>query len=74
MFLLQRRLKHIKLKLKYWNKNEFGNILEAIKIVEGKLQDINLELITKGFNEEGKKQVDSLHQEWEGLCKQEEIF
>jgi len=26
MFLLRKRLKHIKMKLKYWNKNDFGNI------------------------------------------------
>eukprot|EP00253_Pinus_taeda_P008377 PITA_08377 len=68
------RLKHIKLRLKDWNKNEFGNIFEAIKVVEGKLQEINQELITKGFIEEGKKQDDSLQRDWGGLCKQEEIF
>ena len=34
MFLLHKILKHIKHKLKYWNKNEFGNIFEAKKAVE----------------------------------------
>eukprot|EP00253_Pinus_taeda_P006320 PITA_06320 len=72
MFLLQQRLKHIKLRLKDRNKNEFGNIFKAKKVVEEKLQEINQELITKGFNEEGKKQADSLQQDWEGLCIAEE--
>jgi hypothetical protein len=31
MFLLHKRLKHIKLRLKEWNKNEFGNIFEGKK-------------------------------------------
>ena len=34
MFLLQQRLKHIKLRLKEWNKNEFGNIFKARREVE----------------------------------------
>ena len=37
MFLLQKRLKHIKLRLKEWNKKEFGNIFVAKKYVEGKM-------------------------------------
>jgi len=37
MFLLHQRLKHVKHKLKDWNKNEFGNIFEAKKAVERKL-------------------------------------
>jgi len=40
MFLLHKRLKHIKLRLKYWNKNEFGNIFEAKKVVECKIHEI----------------------------------
>jgi len=36
MYLLQKRLKHIKLRLKEWNKLEFGNIFEAKKMVEKK--------------------------------------
>eukprot|EP00253_Pinus_taeda_P033434 PITA_33434 len=41
MSLLYHRLKHIKLRLKNWNKNEFGNIFKAKKVVERKLQEIN---------------------------------
>lgn len=41
MFLLHKRLKHVKLGLKDWNKNEFGNIFETKKVVEWKLHEIN---------------------------------
>eukprot|EP00253_Pinus_taeda_P030153 PITA_30153 len=68
MFLLHQKLKHIKLMLKYWNKNEFGNIFEAKKVVEWKLRGINQILITDGFNEERTEQDDYHQHEWEGLC------
>ena len=54
MFLLQQRLKHIKLRLKEWNKKDFGNIFKAKREVEKKLQGINQILITYGFIEERK--------------------
>jgi len=41
MFMLQQRFKHIKSKLKDWNKKEFGNIFKAKREVEQKLQGIN---------------------------------
>lgn len=69
MFLLQQRLKHIKHRLKDWNKNEFGNIFKAKKEVEQKLQGINQILITDGFTEERKLHADSLQQEWEDRCQ-----
>lgn len=34
MFLLHQGLKHIKIRLKDWKKNEFGNIFKAKKEVE----------------------------------------
>ena len=74
MFLLHKRLKHIKLRLKEWNKNEYGNIFEAKKFVEGKMQELNQALITDGFDRDKSDQVTKYHQDWENLCKQEEIF
>ena len=68
MFLLQQRLKYIKLKLEEWNKNEFGNIFKAKREVEQKLRKINQILITKGFTEERKMQANSLQQEWDNRC------
>eukprot|EP00253_Pinus_taeda_P016024 PITA_16024 len=74
MFLLHKRLKHIKLRLNYWNKNEFGNIFEVKKSVEGKMQELNQAVIADGFYRARNDQATKLHQDWENLCKQEEIF
>eukprot|EP00253_Pinus_taeda_P010040 PITA_10040 len=74
MFLLQKSRKHIKLLLKEWNKKEYGKIFEENKIVEGKMQKLNQTLITKGFDKEKNELETKYHQDWENLCKQEEIF
>jgi len=74
MFLLHKRLKHIKLKLKEWNKNDFGNIFVEKKAVEIKIQELNQALIIDGFEKVKSDQADIHHQEWENLSKQEEIF
>jgi len=34
MYILQQRIKHIKIKLKGWNKKKFGNIFKAKKELE----------------------------------------
>jgi len=62
MFLLQKRLKHIKLKLNEWNKNEHGNIFVAKIAVEGKMQELNQALIKEGFDETRNDQVTKYHQ------------
>lgn len=67
-------LNHIKLRLKDWNKNEYGNIFEKKKVVEGKMQELNQALITDGFDKVRSDQATKYHQDWENLCKQEEIF
>eukprot|EP00253_Pinus_taeda_P002455 PITA_02455 len=74
MFLLHHRLKHIKGRLKEWNKNEFGNIFKAKGEVEKKLKEINQILIIEGYTEERKEIAESLQHEWENRCLQEEIF
>eukprot|EP00253_Pinus_taeda_P019478 PITA_19478 len=57
-----------------WNKKEFGDILKARIETEHKLQDINQINITEGFNEERQKLTNSLQEEWEDRCLQEETF
>eukprot|EP00253_Pinus_taeda_P028113 PITA_28113 len=74
MFQLHKKLKHIKVKLKDWNKNEFGNIFAAKKAVEDKTWELNQTLIIDGFDKDRNDQVTKHHQDWENLCKQEEIF
>eukprot|EP00253_Pinus_taeda_P017644 PITA_17644 len=74
MFLLHKRLKHIKCKLKDWNKKEFGDIFKGKKAVENKLQELNQVLISTGFDKVRDEKANKLQQEWENFCKQEEIF
>eukprot|EP00253_Pinus_taeda_P034998 PITA_34998 len=74
MFLLHKRLKHIKLRLKDWNKNEFGNIFEVKKVVEDKKKELNQALIKDGFDKFRNDQVTKHNQDWDNLCKQEEIY
>jgi len=74
MFLLHKRLKHIKIKLKEWNKKDFGNIFVNKKSVEIKLQELNQAMTTDGFDKNKSEQAKKLNLDWENLCKQEEIF
>ena len=74
MFLLQKRLKRIKLRLKDWNKNEFGTIFEEKKIIEGRLLVLNQTLIKEGHDKDRSDQATNYQQQWENICKQEEIF
>eukprot|EP00253_Pinus_taeda_P010536 PITA_10536 len=74
MFLLQKRLKHIKIRLKEWNKKGFGNIFEGKKYVEGNMQELNQTLVREGFDKVRNEQATKYQQEWENFCKQEEIF
>lgn len=74
MFLLHKRLKHIKMKLKVWNKNIFRNIFAGKKSVENKILELNQTLIKEGFDKDKNEQAEKYHLEWEKLCKQEEVF
>jgi len=75
MFLLQKRLKYIKLRLKEWNKNEYGkNIFVAKKYIEGKMKELNQTLIMDGFDKDRSDQATKYNQEWENLCKKEVTF
>eukprot|EP00253_Pinus_taeda_P024711 PITA_24711 len=74
MFLLHKRLKHIKLRLNDWNRNDFGNIFVEKNSVENKMKVLNQALIKNGVDRVKSNQVDKYHQEWDNLCKQEEIF
>eukprot|EP00253_Pinus_taeda_P007889 PITA_07889 len=49
MCLLHIRLKHIKFRLKEWNKKDFGNIFVNKKSLEIKIYELNQELIEDGF-------------------------
>jgi len=74
MYILHKRLRHIKFRLKEWNRKDFGNIFEEKQLVEIKIQELNKALINNGFDKAKSEQVDKYHIVWENLCKQEEIF
>eukprot|EP00253_Pinus_taeda_P024373 PITA_24373 len=74
VFPLHCKLKHIKGRLKEWNKKEFGKIFKAKGEVEKKLKEINKILITEGYTDERKEMAESLQQEWDNRCLQEEIL
>jgi len=63
MFLLHKRLKHINLTLKEWNKKEFDNIFEGKKVVENKLQILNQSLIKVGFDKVSNDRATNLQHE-----------
>lgn len=52
VYRLQQRLKHIKLQLKKWNEEDFGNIFQAKKELETKSSMIQQEAILFGCLEE----------------------
>jgi len=69
MFLIHKRLKYIKLKLKDWNINEFNNIFVEEKSVENKMKELNQALIKEGIDKDKSNQVDKYQQEWDNMCK-----
>ena len=69
MFMLHKRLKHIKIRLKEWNKKNFGNIFAQKKLVEIKMQVLNQAMISEGFDKDKKDLVEKYHQDWENWCK-----
>eukprot|EP00253_Pinus_taeda_P025821 PITA_25821 len=74
MFMLHKKLKHIKMRLKEWNKKDFGNIFVEKISVEIKMQILNQAMILKGFDKDKNDLVEKHHKDWENLCKKEEIF
>jgi len=62
------------MRLNDWNKKDFGNILVEKKSVENKIQELNQVMIKEGFDKDKNEQVEKHHEDWDNLCKQEEIF
>lgn len=72
MFLLQKKLKIIKNRIKEWNKTVFGNIFQEKIILENKLEQIQKEGTEGRRDEETAEQEKVLTQQWQDRCKQEE--
>ena len=71
MFKLYKKLKHIKYRLKEWNKDTFGNINQEKNNIEEKMKKLQETWISEGYNEEQKKEEIQMTQEWEARCQQE---
>ena len=53
MYILQQKLNLLKVKLKKWNKETFGNIFIAKNNLEKEMEQIQQDMIQKGHFEEG---------------------
>jgi hypothetical protein len=74
MFKLYKKLKHIKYRLKEWNKDTFGNINQEKNNIEEKMKKLQETCISEGYTEEWKKEEIQMTQEWEARCQQEETL
>jgi hypothetical protein len=74
MFRLQKKLKHIKEKLKKWNKEVFGSIDQDKKLIQKIMGRLKEKCIQEGYTKERKKKENQLLQDWEVRCKEEDTL
>eukprot|EP00253_Pinus_taeda_P011164 PITA_11164 len=74
MHTIQLKLKEIKCKIKNWNKEEFGNIMEEKQKLEKEMEDIQQRIILEGRDEERSKEEGRIINQLEERRKQEEIL
>jgi len=74
MFILNRKLKMLKEKLKEWNKNIFGNVTDNVKVVEDLLKHIQDQLTASGPSEVLLDQEREAQLSLENALKIEEVF
>eukprot|EP00253_Pinus_taeda_P015290 PITA_15290 len=74
MHTIQLKLKEIKCKIKKWNKEEFGNIMEEKQKLEKEMEDIQQRIILEGRDEERSKEEGKIINQLEERRKQEEIL
>eukprot|EP00253_Pinus_taeda_P022996 PITA_22996 len=74
MHTIELKLKEIKGKIKKWNKEEFGNIMEEKQKLEKEMEDIQQRIILEGRDEERSKEEGRIINQLEERRKQEEIM
>eukprot|EP00253_Pinus_taeda_P010380 PITA_10380 len=72
--MFQLKLKELKGKIKKWNKEEFGNILEDKQKLEGEMADLQQKIILEGRTEESINREGVILGRLEERRKQEEIL
>jgi len=73
MYRFQQRLKNFKQSLKHWNRNSFGNILQDIKDIETKLEEIQKLFISGARTGAQMEEEKRLQTQLEERKRQEEI-
>jgi len=74
MYSFQQRLKLLKIKLKEWNKNHFGNIFQEKARLERRLEEIQQKGMQEGFSEGLLKEEEAILNSIAQRETQEEIF
>ena len=63
MYIFQQKLKYIKERIKKWNKDSFGNIMEEKEKLEKRIEKIKTQAIREGYTEDGKvEEQDRIHE------------
>ena len=73
MHTFQLKLKEMKDKLKKWNEEEFGNILEEKKRLEQRMEELQMDIL-EGIQEDRTKEERSILNQLEERRKQEETL
>lgn len=74
MFNLQKKLTHIKDKIKEWNITVFGDIFKEKTLIEDKLEQIHRDWAVGHNSEDSTEHEKTLTQQWHTRCKQEETL
>jgi hypothetical protein len=74
MYKFQQRLKNFKQRLKQWNKDSFGNIIQSIRTIESRLEEIQEIFIVGSRTAELMQEEEQLQAQLEERRKQEEIL
>ena len=74
MHTFQLKLKELKDKIKRWNKEEFGNIMEEKKRLEQRMEELQQMDILEGIQEDRTKEEGIIINQLEERRKQEEIL
>jgi len=74
MYKFQQRLKNFKQHLKSWNKNNFGNIHQSLRLIESRLEEIQAIFISGSRTIELMQEEEQLRLQLEERKTQEEIL
>lgn len=74
MHTFQLKLKELKGRIKKWNKEEFGNILEDKQKLEGEMESLQQKMIMEGRTEESINREGVILVKLEERRKQEEVL